>query len=709
MYKRVRFVIFVPFIKCDTEEGDMLCGKYKVRTRNIKNICRYCKCPTDKSDDPRLTYDMKTQMGIQRLIDRKDLQALKNISQHSIRNAWYPVRFHAANLRGVHGACPSEMLHAILLGIFKYTRATFFEHMGETSKLAEDINGLAKMYGVLLTRQSDRSLPNTNFSKGTQKGKLMGKEHRGVLLVMAALVRSTKGRKLMGKKMGGEDGMTDWSVLVELLLEWEAYLCLKKMKKRDVKKLKKKHVFIMYMLRNVARRYKGMGLKIMKFHAIKHMVEDMLLYGTPSEFDTGSNESHHKSSKYAAKLTQRKESTFNFQTAMRMTEFLVLDLALCEIEHGKCLWEYFGADLEAPLEDVSAQLEALLRLELGNQLNLDDQGNNVESEGEEEVDGEESGEDDLSFRNLNYQDSDSEADEQEEEQQEQHDEEEANDEEPEPDADAMEQDAPTTVVVTGGTKIRMDFNEEDDSPSFTMVTRSKAMKQTKSWNPEIVDFLHELQDLVADCIPTDWLPVYTMHKRNDTIFHGHPNYRNLGYWRDWAQVDWGSEGKLPCHIWCFVELENMPEGRGRLSFGGITLKDGVYAVVEAASYDNPQTTDKMTDLFTPITLWVEGMDKDGKVTGREFFLADTEAIVGTCIVVPDIGGPTNAYFEVRPRSEWAETFLKWLKRPHVEDEMIWTSDEEAAKRDAAEEAKREARRKEKQAKNRQKKAAQKKK
>ena len=498
VYKKVRFVIFVPFIKCDTEEGDMLCGKYRVRTRNIKCICRYCKCPTDKADDPRLTYKMKTPRGIQKLIDRRDLEGLKQISQHSIRNAWHPVRFHAANLRGVHGACPSEMLHAILLGIFKYTRATFFEHMGETSKLAEDINGLAKMYGQLLTRQSDRSLPNTNFSKGIQKGKLMGKEYRGVLLVMAVLVRSTKGRQLMGKKMGGENGMTDWSVLVELLLEWEAYLCVKKMKKKDVKKLKRKHIFIMYMLRNVARRYKGMGLKIMKFHAIKHMVEDMLLYGTPSEFDTGSNESHHKSSKYAAKLTQRKEATFNFQTAMRMTEFLVLDLAMCEIEQGRCLWKYFGDDLEAPLEQIQAQLDEDLKLSLENQLYLDDpvdtnEDSDADAEGGEDDDREESDdEEEVGFRELTHKDSDSEDededDEEEEQEEEVQEEQENKDKEPEPAADALEQAAPTTVVVTGGTKIRMDWDtEHGNAPSFTMLTRSKAMKATKKWNTEVME------------------------------------------------------------------------------------------------------------------------------------------------------------------------------------------------------------------------------
>ena len=67
------------------------------------------------------------------------------------------------------------------------------------------------------------------------------------------------------------------------------------------------------------------------------------------------------------------------------------------------------------------------------------------------------------------------------------------------------------------------------------------------------------------------------------MFHGHPNFRGDGPWRDWATIDWGTtEGELPCHIWCFVSLENMPTGRDSLEFGGIRLRDGVYAVVECA-------------------------------------------------------------------------------------------------------------------------------
>ena len=121
-------------------------------------------------------------------------------------------------------------------------------------------------------------------------------------------------------------------------------------------RLAKKHRYIMYIMLNVAKRSEGMGLKIMKFHAIVHMVEDILLYGVPMLFDTGSNESHHKPMKYAARLTQRNEATFNYQTAKRVTEFLVLDLAIKEVEGGGVNWEYF--DLDAEMEPGSADEDA---------------------------------------------------------------------------------------------------------------------------------------------------------------------------------------------------------------------------------------------------------------------------------------------------------------------------------------------------------------
>ena len=39
VYKDVEFVVFVPFVKCDTDEAEKLCGKYRCRTGNVKHIC----------------------------------------------------------------------------------------------------------------------------------------------------------------------------------------------------------------------------------------------------------------------------------------------------------------------------------------------------------------------------------------------------------------------------------------------------------------------------------------------------------------------------------------------------------------------------------------------------------------------------------------------------------------------------------------------
>ena len=633
VFQGVEFVPFVVNVNCDSEEGDLLCGKYTVRTKNVKHICRYCHCPTDDADNPNARYPMKTQKGIQKLVDRGDLEGLRQISQQNIQNAWYKVRFHAANDRGIHGACPSEMLHAILLGVFKYARDIFFLYMGEESKLAADINGLAQMYGKLLTHQSDRDLPHTNFAKGIQKGKLMAKQYRGVLLIMAAVLRSTMGRSLLMKRrrFGKERGLSDWTLLVELLLEWEAFLCQKEMKRADVVRLKEKHRFIMYIMRNVAKRSRGMGLKIMKFHAILHLVEDILLYGVPSEFDTGPQESHHKVSKVAAKLTQRKEATFDIQTGNRMTEFMAIDLAELEVEEGDVVWGYFARNADEG--DLVAEMGAL----------------NVSIE--------EGSDDSITLHHGSGSGADGSG------------------------SYGSESEDTPLEIETGGTRIRIyEDSSEDDEPSFEMLGKSKHKKRTV-WSTALVHWLNDLQNLVQEFLPKGELLVVTEHRRGENLFRGHPNHRGDGAWKDWALFDWGpGYGVLPGHIWCFVELDGLPSGREELEFGGVRIENGVFAVVETATYVDLETVpdELQSDIFVPLMLDVGGVNAAGEVTGRQFFLADVGSIVGPCIVVPDVGGPPNGYFQVKSRSKWAKEFEDWLKQPHQDDVMIQSDEDDEA-------------------------------
>jgi hypothetical protein len=222
-------------VKSDTEEADTLCGKYKPRTSNIRQLCRQCYVPTLEASNRRANYPAKMQKAIQKLIRKRKIAQLQEISQHQIKNAWYKCRFNLANDQGIHGACPSEMLHAMQLCIFKYCRDFFFDFIGKDAATAQEINGLTKIYGKLIAHQSKRSLPATNFSKGIKDGKLMAKDYRGVLLIMAAVLLSTSGRKMLStkRKLKKDARKDDWILLVELLLEWGAYLCQPTMKKNS--------------------------------------------------------------------------------------------------------------------------------------------------------------------------------------------------------------------------------------------------------------------------------------------------------------------------------------------------------------------------------------------------------------------------------------------------------------------------------------------
>jgi len=102
---------------------------------------------------------------------------------------------------------------------------------------------------------------------------------------------------------------------------------------------KKKHRYLMCLIRKVAGRKKGNGLKMHKLHGVLHMADVILNFVVPLEFDTCDNESHHIPAKVAARLTQKIKENFEESTSKRLIEKEALDLARMEM-NGNCLWEY---------------------------------------------------------------------------------------------------------------------------------------------------------------------------------------------------------------------------------------------------------------------------------------------------------------------------------------------------------------------------------
>lgn len=357
LHENVHFVPYVHMLKCDTEEADLLAGKYLSRNKNVKQLCRCCVCPTSESDNPHAIHARKTQTMIKQLIDDRNMQALSDLSQHCIRNAWYPIRFGAHSkadvVEGIHGSCPFEMLHHLLLGIFKYVRDSFFEQIGTSNPTAKSIIALASKYGDLFSRQSDRDMPITKFPCGIhQKGMMTGKKYSGLLLVMATVLRSSQGSELIidstdeicnttvHDRESREEWIDDWLILLETLLMWEMWLKSEQISTHHITRAQQKHRFIMYLIRQVANRRAGMRFKIVKFHAIVHMADDILRFGVPMNFDTGSDESGHKVTKTAAVHTQKRREIFDEQVGRRISEVHALRLAFEEIDHGRSIWNY---------------------------------------------------------------------------------------------------------------------------------------------------------------------------------------------------------------------------------------------------------------------------------------------------------------------------------------------------------------------------------
>ena len=114
-----------------------------------------------------------------------------------------------------------------------------------------------------------------------------------------------------------------------------------------MRKARDKHYWIMYMLKKVAKRQGGMSFKLTKYHGIVHIADDILNLGVPLEVDTGFNESGHKATKTAAKLTQRNENTFDKQVKIHLEEVHLISLALHKIE-GKftSYFEQVGCETE---------------------------------------------------------------------------------------------------------------------------------------------------------------------------------------------------------------------------------------------------------------------------------------------------------------------------------------------------------------------------
>ena len=158
--------MYIPFIVGDMEGHDRLCGHFTARFGGICQLCRIYECPTKKSGYSKSNSGYRLPSKVNRAVALDDIKALKAMSQKKLINGFRKVCFGSHNKQHIFGACPSKMLHLVLISWFKYCITSFSSQAGSKSVCLGKHDVLCAEIGKSLSRQSDRELPQTNFPDG---------------------------------------------------------------------------------------------------------------------------------------------------------------------------------------------------------------------------------------------------------------------------------------------------------------------------------------------------------------------------------------------------------------------------------------------------------------------------------------------------------------------------------------------------------------
>ena len=347
---------YVPFIVGDTDGHDRLCGHYTARFHTVKQLCRICECPTEKSDYSLARYPYRTAKKVNTLVAKQDLNALQAMSQKYLHNAFDSVRFGAHNNRGIFGACPGEVLHMVSLGWVKYALESFSAQVGPQSMALKQYDALCAKVSQHLCRHNDQSLPRLSFPKGVYgNSHLMGHEYAGCLIVKLFALHTTafssifeppksqsKIKKINDQKgpqgntkqrdLSSPDHVHDWIVFIQSLLQWMWWMKQPTITKQSAERSHLATQWLMRRLKFVSPRPKGMKNLTVKTHLVLHLSQDMLDHGVPSNVNSTYAESAHiELAKVTSRRTQKRYDTFVLQSANRYIEDLTITRAIAAI------------------------------------------------------------------------------------------------------------------------------------------------------------------------------------------------------------------------------------------------------------------------------------------------------------------------------------------------------------------------------------------
>ena len=130
----------------------------------------------------------------------------------------------------------------------------------------------------------------------------------------------------------GKDRCANYIVLFEQLVIMEHLMRQNELLQSDIDILQQYIPILMHHFIVTLQRNEGMGCKFLKFHQIKHLVDDMKRLGSSQNFSTSAYESGHKdNAKFPALTTQRQMETFVPQLERSYVGNIAIDRAYSDI------------------------------------------------------------------------------------------------------------------------------------------------------------------------------------------------------------------------------------------------------------------------------------------------------------------------------------------------------------------------------------------
>ena len=329
MYKGSRYNLnLIPVIGPiigDSEEHDVLVGRYGSYNR-VKRICRYCDCSFFDSDNPFYEYNYTKQEDIKmlsqeypELIGRKKLN---DISYHHINNAFHCLDF-GDDERGLHGLCPAEILHCVRLGLFKMAVTCFYNFLQPRHK--SELDKVVTILKHQFKHQSDRCVPRTTFTfMISDLTKITAGEWIGIVLLLTASLLTRAGVSIWRSTAYHDAIKNDYIKLFDRLLILDEWLRnAEGFRMEELEIVRGKLLNFLGNYKRICRRREGNEMKILKYHLMTHIIDDIERLGSPQNVNGGPCESNFVPQKKEAKRTQRRNENFLHQIAKRMHENLL--------------------------------------------------------------------------------------------------------------------------------------------------------------------------------------------------------------------------------------------------------------------------------------------------------------------------------------------------------------------------------------------------